>query len=321
TINENSLNWTIRPNKVGEPAIFEWENPALAGDWLVENKSSTVSDDSMLYMLPDRALSVVRPYGQKVLIISGAISDKAEREDGGVAVPDPEANFLQLLRQELDAQEIKVKPFTNIPKKLLPTQELAIAYSPPLSAIITTTNKDSNNLYAELLLRAVGEKFYSKLFQKPLGDPFYEYVALNGVNGGISSLKEYLDTIKIGGNNVLLADGSGLSRRNLTTPKAIVQLLYNLADNRTFRSSLPIANIDGTRDGTLASRWKLNPISLQAKTGTLTGVSALSGYAKPQYYSEVIFSIVINNSNLRSRELNSYVDAIIARINRLEPCQ
>ncbi|MFN6065836.1 MAG: D-alanyl-D-alanine carboxypeptidase, partial [Pseudanabaena sp.] len=50
TINENSLNWSIRPNTIGQPAIFEWENPALAKDWLVENKSYTASDDSMLYM-------------------------------------------------------------------------------------------------------------------------------------------------------------------------------------------------------------------------------------------------------------------------------
>jgi D-alanyl-D-alanine carboxypeptidase/D-alanyl-D-alanine-endopeptidase (penicillin-binding protein 4) len=321
TINENALNWSIRPNKIGQPAIFEWENPALAKDWLVENKSYTASDDSMLYMLPDNALSVVRPYGQKVLIISGAISDKAEREDGGVAIPDPETNFLRLLRQELDAQGIKVKPFTNIAQKLPPTQDLAIAYSSPLSTLITTTNKDSNNLYAELLLRAVGEKFYSKLFQKNLGDRVYEDVSLNGVNGGIYALKEYLDSIKVDSHNVLLADGSGLSRRNLTTPRAIAQLLYNVADDRTFRSSLPASNIDGTGDGTLTNRWRVNPVAMQAKTGTLTGVSALSGYAKPQHYPEVIFSVMINNSNLRPRELNGYVDAIVARINRLEPCQ
>ncbi len=321
TINENALNWTIRPNTIGQPAIFEWENPALAKDWVVENKSYTASDDSMLYTLPDNALSVVRPYAQKVLIISGTISDKAEPEDGGVAIPDPEANFVSLLSKELDAQGIQVKPFTNSSQTMRPTQDLAIAYSPPLSALITTTNKDSNNLYAELLLRAVGEKFYTSLLQKKLGDRVYEHVALNGVNGGISSLKEYLDSIKISSHNVLLADGSGLSRRNLTTPRAIVQLLYNVADDRTFRSSLPVSNSDGTGDGTLTNRWRVHPISLQAKTGTLTGVSALSGYTKPQHYPEVIFSVMINNSNLRSRELNSYIDAIVARINRLETCQ
>lgn len=321
TINENALNWTIRPNKIGQPAIFEWENPALAKDWLVENKSYTASDASMLYILPDNALSIVRPYGQKVLIISGAISDKAEREDGGVAIPDPEANFLRLLSTELDTQGIKVKPFTNSSPKLPLTQDLAIVYSPPISALITTTNKDSNNLYAELLLRAVGEKFYTKLFKQKLGDLVYEYVSLNGVNGGIYALKEYLDSIKVGSHNVLLADGSGLSRRNLATPRAITQLLYNVADENTFRSSLPASNSDGTGDGTVTNRWRFNPISLQAKTGTLTGVSALSGYAKPHHYPEVVFSIMINNSNLRSRELNSYIDAIVDRINHLEPCQ
>lgn len=319
TIDENSLNWTIRPSQVNQPVIFEWENPALASDWRVENQAVTVTTDAE-YTLPENALKVVRPYGQKVLIISGQLPVNAPPEEGGVAIPDPKANFLRLLRQELIDQKIAIAP-TNASPKLPPTQELAIAYSPPLSQLITTTNKDSNNLYAELLLRAVGEKFYTKLFQKPLGDRFYDYVPLNDVNGGLSSLKEYLDAIKVGSHNVLLADGSGLSRRNLTTPRAIAQLLYNVADDRIFRSSLPVSNVDGTGDGTLTNRWRDNPMSLQAKTGTLTGVSALSGYAKPQHYSEVIFSIMINNSNLRPRELNSYVDAIISRINRLEPCQ
>lgn len=319
TINENALNWTIRPNKIGQPAIFEWENPALANDWRVENKSYTASDDSMLYMLPDHALTVVRLYGQKVLIISGAISDKAEREEGGVAIPDPEANFLQLLRKELIAQGIKVNPFTDISKKLPPTQDLAIAYSPKLSELVTTTNKDSNNLYAELLLRALGEKFYANLLQKNLGDRFYEAVYLNGVSGGIFAIREYLESVHIASNTVVLADGSGLSRHNLTTPRAIAQLLQIVASDRDFRKSLPIANVDGT----LANRFKNNMFRglIQAKTGTFTGAIALSGYANPQNYREVIFSIMINNSTLSSRELQQYVDAIALLLPRLENCQ
>jgi len=319
TINENALNWTIRPNKIGQPTIFEWENPALANDWLVENKSYTASDDSTLYMLPDNVLSVVRPYGQKTLIISGAISDKAEPEEGSVAIPDPKANFLRLLRKELDAQGIKVNPFTNSSPKLPPTQDLAIAYSPKLSDLVTTTNKYSNNLYAELLLRALGEKFYANLLQKPLGDRFHEAVDLNGVSDGIAAIREYLISVHIDPSTVVLADGSGLSRHNLTTPRAIAQILQLVASDRNFRKSLPIANVDGT----LANRFK-NTVGkgvIQAKTGTFTGAITLSGYANPQNYREVIFSIMINNSTLSSRELQQSTDAIAQLLPRLENCQ
>ena len=306
TINENSLNWTIRPTKIAQPVIFEWENPELASGWRVENKSITVSADSE-YRLPEYDLRVVRPHGQKVLIISGQVPENAEPELGGVAIPDPEANFLQLLRQELTAQGIKISAdiTANKSKQLPPTQDLAIAFSPPLSELIITTNKDSNNLYAELLLRA-------------LGDRFAKVVPYESFSGGLMAINQYLESINISRASVLLADGSGLSRRNLTTPKAIVQLLQNVGSDRNFRKSLAISNVDGT----LTNRFKNTSAQglIQAKTGTLTGAIALSGYAHPQNYREVIFSIIINNSNLPPRELQKYIDEIALLLTRLEPC-
>ena len=316
TIDENSLNWQIRPNKVGQPAIFEWENPTLAKDWRVDNQSVTISANSD-HRLPDNALKIVRPYGQKVMIISGGLPENAEPEDGGVAVPDPEANFLQLLRQELTAQGIEVS--TDISKKLPPIQDLAIASSEPISTLIATTNKSSNNLYAELLLRSLGESFYAKLLQKSAGDRFSEVVPLNSVSGGLYSIGEYLKSVKISPDTVFLADGSGLSRRNLTTPRAIAQLLQTVASDRDFRQSLPIAGVDGS----LTNRFK-NTVAqglIQAKTGTFSGTITLSGYANPQNYREVIFSIMLNNSNLSSRELQQYADAIALLLPRLENCQ
>lgn len=306
TINENSLNWTIRPTKIGQPVIFEWESPELAIGWRVENKSTTVSADAE-YRLPEYELRVVRPHEQKILIITGQVPENAEPELGGVAIPDPEANFLQLLRQELTAQGIEISAdiAANKSKQLPPTQDLAIAFSPPISELIITTNKDSNNLYAELLLRA-------------LGDRFAKVVPYESFSGGLMAINQYLESINISRANVLLADGSGLSRRNLTTPKAIVQLLQSVASDRNFRKSLAISNVDGT----LTNRFKNTAAQglIQAKTGTLTGAIALSGYAHPQNHREVIFSIIINNSNLPSRELQQYIDAIALLLTRLEPC-
>ncbi len=303
TINENALNWTISPTQIGKPAIFAWESPELAKDWRVENQSITVSADSE-YTSADDELKVVRPYGQKVLLISGVVPEKSEPELGGVAIPDPKANFLQLLRQELTAQGIQVS--SDITKKLPPIEELAIAFSPPLSQLIATTNKDSNNLYAELLLRA-------------LGDRLHEIFPDNSVLGGMITINKYLESVNISPSYVLLADASGLSRRNLITPKAIAQLLQSVASDRDFRQSLAIAGVDGT----LTKRFKFTFAegSLQAKTGSLTGAIALSGYADPKNYREVIFSIIINNSNLPAKALQQYVDAIALLLTRLEPCQ
>ncbi len=306
TINENSLNWTIRPTKIGQPVIFEWENPQLAIGWRVENQSITVSADSE-YRLPEYDLRVVRPHGQKILIISGQVPENSEPELGGVAIPNPEANFLDLLRQELAAQGITVSQniSTDNSKRLPPTQDLAIAFSPTISELIITTNKDSNNLYAELLLRA-------------LGDRFHETNPDDSVLGGMIAINKYLQSINTPPAYALLADGSGLSRRNLTTPRAIVQLLQSVSSDRNFRKSLAISNVDGT----LTNRFKNTSAQglIHAKTGTLTGAIALSGYANSQNHCEVIFSIIINNSNLPSRELQQYIDAIALLLTRLEPC-
>ncbi len=300
TINENAINWTVSPDTNGNPAIFTWETPELAKGWRVENQAITGTTDSKY------SLQVVRPYGQKVLIISGVIPEKSEPELGGVAIPNPEANFLDLLRQELATQGITVSQniSTDTSKRLPPTQNLAIAYSLPLSQLIITTNKDSNNLYAELLLRA-------------LGDRLDENNPEDNLLGGMITVNKYLQSINTP-PYTFLADGSGLSRRNLTTPRAIVQLLQSVASDQNFRKSLAVSNVDGT----LTNRFKNTSAQglIQAKTGTLTGAIALSGYANPQNHREVIFSIIINNSNLPSRELQQYIDAIALLLTCLEPC-
>jgi D-alanyl-D-alanine carboxypeptidase/D-alanyl-D-alanine-endopeptidase (penicillin-binding protein 4) len=133
------------------------------------------------------------------------------------------------------------------------------------------------------------------------------------------AINKYLQSMNISATQVSLADGSGLSRHNLTTPKAIVQLLQTVASDRNFRQSLAIANVDGT----LTNRFKNTSAQslLQAKTGTLSGAIVLSGYANPQNYREVIFSIIINNSNLSSKDLQKYVDEIALLLTRLETCE
>lgn len=302
TINENALNWTVSPDAVGKPPIFTWDNPEWAKDWRVQNQAITASAGSPY------SLKVERPYGQNLLIITGQIPEESKPELGGVAVPNPEANFLALLRQELTAQGIEVSSDINAnsTSKLPPIKDLAINLSPPLSQLIIPTNKDSNNLYAELLLRALGDRLQS-------------ISPDDSVKGGMLAISQYLRSTNIPSAQVNLADGSGLSRHSLTTPKAIVQLLQTVASDHHFRQSLAIANVDGT----LTNRFKNTSAQslLQAKTGTLSGAIVLSGYANPPNYREVIFSIIINNSNLPPRELQKYVDDIALLLTRLEPCE
>lgn len=322
TIDENIVNWSVRPSQIGQPAIFEWENPTLASQWRIENQTVTI-DAVPENQLSDYDLQVVRPYGQKLLIISGQVPANAKTEPDTVSVPDPEESFLSLLRQELKNQGIElsenngrlvheINPETkNRIKRLIfdqsqPMQKLAISLSPPLSQLVATTNKNSNNLYAELLLRALGDRY------SPLTSD-------DSVSGGMLAISKYLQSANIVPSLVSLVDGSGLSRQNLVTPMVIAQFLHATAKDQNFRKSLPIAGVDGT----LFRRFKNTDAQglIQAKTGSLTGAAALSGYASPPQYRELIFSIIINNSNLSGRELQQYIDAIALLITHIEDCR
>jgi serine-type D-Ala-D-Ala carboxypeptidase/endopeptidase (penicillin-binding protein 4) len=298
TINENALLWTISPTKAGQAVQFSWDQPQLAKGWVVENQAIT--------SLPnlETSLQVERPFGQRRLIIRGQISADSEPELGGVAVPDPEAEFVSLLRTELSDQGIQLDSSQAFNGSPSPKVELATVLSPPLRSLVQTTNKDSNNLYAELLLRIVGSRARE--------------VESDNLNAGILLTVKFLKSLGLSDRSFEIVDGSGLSRRNLVTPKAMVLLLMAMASDRDFRNSLPIAGVDGT----LVNRFKDTTAAgnLRAKTGTVSGVIALSGYVKPTDYDEIAFAILINNGNLPNRELRPLVDAIALLLSSLKSC-
>ncbi|NUN65493.1 D-alanyl-D-alanine carboxypeptidase/D-alanyl-D-alanine-endopeptidase [Pseudanabaena biceps] len=309
TIDGNVLEWKLRPSSIGQPAIFEWSNPKFARSWKVDNQTVTAASNNQVAKSSVNELTVNRPYPKQLLFVGGQIAVDAPPESGLVTVPDPEANFLNVLQEELIAQGIKVdkfspeeKPdqkeaFLDLAKEFNSYKYLATVESLPLSELIGTTNRESQNLYAELILRAVGDRY-------PEAD------SDDSFDAGIEKISKYLQSVitPSSGSQVLLADGSGLSRQNLSTPRAIVEILRSTASDRNFRNSLAIAGVNGT----LTSRFKntLAEGKIHAKTGTLTGTTALSGYVKPTDYSEVIFSIMINNSDLSNKELQQYVDEI-----------
>jgi len=310
TIDENILEWQLHPTSLGEAAIFAWTNPQSATGWRVDNQVVTASATNKSEgksLITD--VDTKRAYPDKVLLIRGQLPENAMPMVGEVTVSDPKKHFLRLLRQELLTQGIQVTEFDpTAPHNFdesTPHQKLASYASAPLSDLLITVNKDSSNLYAELMTRAIGERAN----QTESEDSF---------DVGLSQISKYLQSVNISADHVLPADGSGLSRQNLTTPRAIAQILHHMVNNRDFRNSLAIAGVNGT----LARRFKDSTASgsLQAKTGTLLGTTALSGYATPANYPEVVFSILINNSNLQKTELQQYSDAIALLLTRLTKC-
>ena len=143
----------------------------------------------------------------------------------------------------------------------------------------------------------------------------------DSVEIGLNEVTEALTTLGVNPESYVLVDGSGLSRRNLVSPDAIVQTLKLMAQRpqaSVYRESLPVAGESGTlRRRFLSTAAQGN---VQAKTGTLTGVSALSGYIDVPGYQPLVFSIMVNQSDQSVASLREAIDEIVLLLTRLRSC-
>ncbi len=187
------------------------------------------------------------------------------------------------------------------PSRISLTQPLVLASheSKPLMEDIRVINKVSQNLHAEILLRLLGR----------------EKGTAGTVEGGLEVLRGFLNQVGIPSDQYVFYDGSGLSRENLVSPHAVVQLLsYATAQpwGPSFRETLPVAGVDGS----LADRFaNLDPQShVFAKTGSLGGVKSLSGYATTVKGQEVAFCILSNNFNVPPKRVTDAIDDVVEAI-------
>jgi D-alanyl-D-alanine carboxypeptidase/D-alanyl-D-alanine-endopeptidase (penicillin-binding protein 4) len=183
--------------------------------------------------------------------------------------------------------------------------ELAFVTGESLGEIARSTNKESINLNAELILRTLGKE---RGPEAPDPDP--KRMRERGDDqAGVAVIRRWLEQAGIATANLALHDGSGLSRLDLVTPEATVRLLINIARRpaaTVFRESLPIAG----RDGTLKFRLRSSAANrILAKTGTLSYINSLSGYAITADNEPLAFSIICNNETTEARATRP-IDAI-----------
>ncbi len=153
---------------------------------------------------------------------------------------------------------------------------LASADSPPMSQLVRLTNKPSDNFAAEMLVKGLGR----------------QAAGVGTTAAGARFATRFATEL---GARARLRDGSGLSRGNRAAPYRVVRLLEAMSERDEFDawySSLPVAG----RDGTLVSRMRSGPARgrCRAKTGTLSNVSALSGYCRARSGDLYAFSILMN---------------------------
>ncbi|WP_445304495.1 MULTISPECIES: D-alanyl-D-alanine carboxypeptidase/D-alanyl-D-alanine endopeptidase [unclassified Microcoleus] len=302
--NQNAIDLLLSPQAIGQPLKVTFAEPKLANQWQLQNNTVTVAQNESEF------IEVGREFDRPIIRVSGQLKVGGEPESAYVAVVNPANNFLQYFQQALVAEGIPVKQSLVASASRNLNQELATVESPPLAELVRETNRESNNLYAEVLLRLLG-KVTGKMPvpQEDTGE------------SGLKELKAVLTQLGVNPNSYILADGSGLSRHNLITPEALVETLRFMANSPAasiYRQSLSIAG----ESGTLKNRFNNTPnrVMLQAKTGTMSGVSALSGYIEVPNYEPLVFSIIVNQSDLSTAKMRSATDEIVLLLNRLRRC-
>jgi D-alanyl-D-alanine carboxypeptidase/D-alanyl-D-alanine-endopeptidase (penicillin-binding protein 4) len=294
-VNDNTFSLELRPAlNPGDPARYE---AGLAADfYTVDNLIVTGARGS------EEKLAVARDPGSRTLHLSGTMPLDAQTRRLTIAIEDPAEYAASLLARLLDARGVKIDGHPRARHDVDPQIDaeaphtiLAEHTAAPLSDDIRLTNKNSENLHAELLLLLTA----------------HEKAGARNYEDALKFESEFFKAAGIADGDVVLSDGSGLSRKDLVTPRAIVQLLRYAASQpwgEMYRSTLPVAG----EDGTLSDRMKNTPAAgrVFAKTGTIGHGNTLSGYATTVHGERLLFSILGNNNNLHAQDANKVIDAI-----------
>lgn len=309
-LNQNAVKLTLFPQQVGQQVQVYWSDPLEAKQWQIENESITTQS------VESTSINVSRESKTSVLKITGQVNINGA-ESVSLAVVDPIQHFLRHFRRALASEGISQSVANSITntraidkQQPLLINELAVVKSRPLSELLKETNQNSNNLYAEALLRVLGARLGK------LTTPTDTTLQM-----GLGVVKATLTQMGVDPSSYVLVDGSGLSRHNLVTPEAIAQTLRAMAKSPLapiYRASLPVAGISGT----LQNRLRNTPAEgiVQAKTGTVSGVVALSGYVDPPSYEPLVFSIIVNQSEQRAATLRQAINEIVLLLTRLRHC-
>jgi D-alanyl-D-alanine carboxypeptidase/D-alanyl-D-alanine-endopeptidase (penicillin-binding protein 4) len=295
------------------------------GYYTLDAHVRTVAAKAATHVTADRA------DGSRVVTLRGEIAVGA-RDTENLAVSDPPLFAAEALRSRLLAHGVQVEgvartderaayiedsfslqvrqPVPKLPASVkMLTQDhpcleaclatLATRTSPSLSEDVSYTLKESQNLHAEMMLRRLGKAW--------------------GRDGsgaqGVRVVRQFLMNAGLDGTEFVFYDGSGLSAKDLVTPRATVQLLAYAATQPWFarwKAALPVGGVDGT----LANRFKAAPLKghVYAKTGTLGESRALSGYVDAASGRTVIFSILVDNHTPGSSADRVVMDKIVAAI-------
>lgn len=294
---ENRTLATVTPGDAdGDPATLG----LVSGDTFpfLGNRAVTGAAGTDLLLWPEQ-----RP-GEPFLTIAGSIPLDAPPAQVGIAVGNPTLWFARSLRNRLLAAGVTVAGDAVDLDDVDPPIERSLAtiiathVSPSLADIAKPLLKESINLYGEALMRLnVGGGAF------PTNDAALEGLARRLAAWGLAE------------GSYQLVDGSGLSRRNALSPEAVLTVLRHMDDpsgQSPFVTALPIAGVEGSLETRMTGTAAAGRI--RAKTGTMSNVRSLAGYATTVSGERLAFVILLNNFEGTGAMATQALDTIAVRL-------
>lgn len=295
SLDSNELPLTVTASYPGMPPVIGFSSDYFT----IDNRAKTTA-------LGPNTIDVKRLPFERRVIVFGEIPMEASPQKIALGIDDPAQYAVWRLAALLKERGVRVKGeirslyfnapplpvITVCPKKGCPKVDspllLARLTPPPLADDITTINKISQNLHADLLARRLG--------------------------GGLAAFEIMLTKAGVPRTAYDFADGSGMSTYNRIAPRGTVRFLRWVAGQtwgKAWRASLPIGGVDGT----IARRFKGTALEgrIFAKTGGLNATAALSGYMIGKSGRELTFSILANDM-LAGTRATPTMDAVLITI-------
>jgi serine-type D-Ala-D-Ala carboxypeptidase/endopeptidase (penicillin-binding protein 4) len=285
-VNDNTATLTLTAGQIAGEAVQATVTPRTQ-DFAVENEVVTTPASVKA------DLTLTREPAAHLVVVKGTLPEKSAPRKLVLAIEEPALHAATLLKELLEERGVNmeggVRPRHESVAGALASAPTVLAehVSIPLRDSLKLVNKISQNLHTETLFRAALRQ--TATWDSP--DDLIKFAA------------QFYAQIGIPADDVIQTDGSGLSRHDMVTPRAIVTLLRYAQAQPWFGpyyASLPVAGVDGT----LEERMKNTPAAgrVHAKTGSVEHVRTISGFAETAGGRRLIFSFLSNNQGGRNHE-------------------
>lgn len=284
TIDDNVVTFRVTPGTPGAAAAVSGDGYLAIDNRVTTGGTKAAIDSAQMPMSKRVRISGSIPPGDAPATLTLGIDDPAHRAawrlaamlrtlgvrvTGGIAVRH---------RPLSASDDPLMRGSAPVPRPPLP-QTIARLSPPPLADDLRLTNKVSQNLHAELLLRRVGA-----------------VAGAGSVADGAAAVRAMLDRAGVDRRNYDFADGSGMSNYNRVSPRATVRFLrwtQGQSWGAAWRATLPVGGVDGT----LARRFRGTQLEgkVFAKTGSLNAANALSGFLIAASGRTLTFSALAND--------------------------